>query len=235
MLQLECDIFLSHFNPLIFSIFLLFFVIFLFFCILGTVVSGNYIHDSYGAGIMILGHSTFSHNLDISNNIFIRDGCNQTASDHSGIAFMQDGSNGTLSSNIFVKCPNNVPFFYLGSPNASANWKFENNVFQNNSDNVTPDPVVTIEYDKNNGNNVAYVSAMPPNGWNDSSSSSGIYSIFYTINGERPTQNSSLLSENEKLTIQTATPVLFKMYQLNDEDTKIESSTVGQIIKPSIN
>jgi hypothetical protein len=41
-------------------------------------VDGNTIFKSWGAGIMVFGHQTTSHNLSISNNTFIQAGCIQT-------------------------------------------------------------------------------------------------------------------------------------------------------------
>ena len=43
----------------------------------GVRVDGNTIFKSWGAGIMVFGHQTTSHNLSISNNTFLQAGCIQ--------------------------------------------------------------------------------------------------------------------------------------------------------------
>ena len=53
----------------------------------GVRVEGNTIYKSWGAGIMVFGHATTSHNLSISNNSFIEAGCIQTRGDRAAIAF----------------------------------------------------------------------------------------------------------------------------------------------------
>jgi hypothetical protein len=73
----------------------------------GVVVDGNTIFKSWGAGIMVFGHQTTSHNLSISNNVFLQAGCTQTRGDRSAIAFMCPGGNrasGKLENNLFQTC-----------------------------------------------------------------------------------------------------------------------------------
>lgn len=56
----------------------------------GVRVDGNVVERSWGAGIMVFGHDTTSHNLSISNNTFVHAGCMdgvraQTRGDHGGM------------------------------------------------------------------------------------------------------------------------------------------------------
>ena len=62
---------------------------------------------------MIFGHTSTSHNINISNNIFVRDGCYQTHPDHGAIAFLRPNSSGIITQNYFIQCPNNIPIFNI--------------------------------------------------------------------------------------------------------------------------
>lgn len=60
-------------------------------------VADNFIHDSYGAGIMVFGLSDPSRNISnasLLRNLFLRNGAQQTSDDHGEIAFMEHGSTG---------------------------------------------------------------------------------------------------------------------------------------------
>jgi hypothetical protein len=62
------------------------------------------LHHGLGAGIMVFGHQTTSHNLSISNNTFLQAGCIQTRGDRAAIAFTCAGhhkANGKLWHNVF--------------------------------------------------------------------------------------------------------------------------------------
>ena len=65
----------------------------------GSSVRANYIHDSFGAGIMVFGYpdtNQLNANLSITHNVFV--------SDHGAIVFM---------AGVFVRCDNqSVPIFY---------------------------------------------------------------------------------------------------------------------------
>ena len=73
----------------------------------GVRVDGNTIFKSWGAGIMVFGHQTTSHNLSISNNTFLKAGCIQTRGDRAAIAFTCPNHNkasGALNNNVFQTC-----------------------------------------------------------------------------------------------------------------------------------
>eukprot|EP01043_Picozoa_sp_COSAG02_P031677 COSAG02_NODE_2079_length_9902_cov_3.742018_6_plen_284_part_00 len=77
-------------------------------------VEDNFIHDSYGAGIMVFGLSDPSRNISnarLLRNLFLRNGAQQTSGDHGEIAFMEHGSTGqfqvppqSLTSSMVLKC-----------------------------------------------------------------------------------------------------------------------------------
>ncbi len=51
-------------------------------------VVGNVFYKSWGAGLMIFGHDTASHNILVANNTFAECGCVQNRGDRGGIAVM---------------------------------------------------------------------------------------------------------------------------------------------------
>ena len=171
---------------------------------------------------MILGHTYHSNeNLIFDSNTFVRAGCNQTTSDHGAIAFMQTGSTGTMSNNVFVKCQgkySNVPIYNVNEENADSGWVFSNNVIYDDTSSLTPDPIVGVSYK----NSKAYVIPSLPYGVNAQD-----VSLYFTTNGEKPSQDSTYYY-GQSIPIETATSVLFKMYQSG----KIESAAVGGIFDP---
>ena len=59
----------------------------------GVLIARNYIHRSYGAGLMVFGHQNQApRNIRVVNNTFLWAGCNQTRGDHGGISFMGNGT-----------------------------------------------------------------------------------------------------------------------------------------------
>eukprot|EP01084_Bolivina_argentea_P215207 365346_1 len=188
----------------------------------GSKVIGNYIHDSYGAAIMVFGHpdtNQLNANLTINNNIFIRDGCIQTRDDHGTIAFMWPAS-GFIENNFFVKCINqSVPIYWdRNNDTFLDNWIFMNNTIQNYTDGyVVDDPIVNVD----NNNQLVQVSAK-------CGSKSPQCVLRYTIDGSKPNLNSIKYEQNQILKFYITTPVLFKAFQ----NGLIESATVGQIVNP---
>jgi hypothetical protein len=80
----------------------------------GFQIVGNTFYRSFGAGLMVFGHSSTSHNFTISDNAFLSAGCVQTAGDRAGVAFMCPNGNtpsGRLERNTFLNCPG-VPAIY---------------------------------------------------------------------------------------------------------------------------
>ena len=70
----------------------------------GVSVVENVIHDSWGAGVMVFGLSDKSRNISnasILRNVFVRNGAIQTSDDRGEVAFMEVGSTGECSDNIF--------------------------------------------------------------------------------------------------------------------------------------
>ena len=81
----------------------------------GFLVEGNMFYRSWGAGIMIFGHGTTSHNIQIVDNKFAYTGCVQNRGDRAGIAVMCPGGHkpsGNISDNTFYTCPG-VPAIYI--------------------------------------------------------------------------------------------------------------------------
>ena len=82
----------------------------------GVLFDDNYVHRSYGAGVMVFGHADGSNTaLRLTNNIMLYNGCNQTAADHGGIAFMRLGSSGTITGNVLATCAG-TPLFMQAVP-----------------------------------------------------------------------------------------------------------------------
>lgn len=75
------------------------------FCFLQA---GNTFYRSWGAGVMVFGHGTTSHNLTFVHNNFLYSGCVQALGDHASVALMCPNGNkpsGTVSYNKFINCP----------------------------------------------------------------------------------------------------------------------------------
>jgi hypothetical protein len=94
----------------------------------GVAVEGNTIFKSWGAGIMVFGHQTTSHNLSISNNTFIQAGCIQTRGDRAAIAFTcphHNKASGKLNHNLFQTCTGKgvvAEAYHEGFPGCTSDW-----------------------------------------------------------------------------------------------------------------
>jgi hypothetical protein len=64
----------------------------------GFLVEGNMFYRSWGAGIMVFGHDTTSHNIQIVDNKFAYTGCVQNRGDRGAIAVMCPGTSATIPS-----------------------------------------------------------------------------------------------------------------------------------------
>ena len=74
----------------------------------GFKVEGNTFSQSWGAGIMIFGHETTSHKIQLNGNVFDRCGCTQNRGDAGAIAVMCPNKNkpsGQLENNTFYTLP----------------------------------------------------------------------------------------------------------------------------------
>jgi hypothetical protein len=74
----------------------------------GFVVRGNTFSQSWGAGLMIFGHDTTSHDIQIVGNTFDRCGCVQNRGDRGAVGVMCPNRNkpsGNLSDNTFFTLP----------------------------------------------------------------------------------------------------------------------------------
>jgi len=75
----------------------------------GFSVIGCTFSHSYGAGIMVFGHDTTSHNLLIADNLFQETGCTQPRDDRGGISFVCPNNqkpSATVANNKFWTCVN---------------------------------------------------------------------------------------------------------------------------------
>lgn len=100
----------------------------------GVQVLDNFIHDSYGAGIMVFGLSDPSRNISnarIIGNVMLRNGAVQTSDDHGAVVFMEIGSSGTVANNLFYS-DNPDPAFVLRErvPGTTAQWQLQNNTIR---------------------------------------------------------------------------------------------------------
>lgn len=178
----------------------------------GIMVSQNYIHHSFGAGIMVLGHQMTSHNLFFTENIMLYNGCNQTRADRGGIAFLQPNSSGTISLNIFATCPT-VPLFNPVQPGYLQDWNITNDNLIDGINgtilHILPYPIVTSRIDPVTGNLV--ILANISNNTGSSSSGSNRYKhgvsslaalpmiLRYTMDGSKPRTDSLIFPSNGKL------------------------------------
>eukprot|EP00040_Diaphanoeca_grandis_P028430 m.164696 g.164696 ORF g.164696 m.164696 type:complete len:664 (+) comp31351_c1_seq2:173-2164(+) len=158
----------------------------------GVVVEGNTIFKSWGAGIMVFGHQTTSHNLSISNNVFLQAGCVQTAGDHAAIAFMCPNgakASGKLDNNLFQTCTGEgvvSQAYNEAFPGCMSNWSKMGNLIdsQDPSARVVSEPILRVPPTPNFKTAlIASATSTTPN-----------VTFHYTLDGSRPTEESPLLT-----------------------------------------
>lgn len=165
----------------------------------GFEVSGNTFSRSFGAGIMVFGHSTTSKNITIAQNVFDRSGCTQARADQGGIAVMCPNGHkptGIVRNNTFFQCDssssNNAPAIYV-APNVpgcaegldmvqNAIYKATekpNNMCTIPQLNLNPPPPTDMA---TSGTNVVVATSVDKDAV-----------IRYTTNGARPTENDPIV------------------------------------------
>lgn len=143
----------------------------------GVLFSDNYVHRSYGAGIMVFGHADGSNTgLRVTGNTMLYNGCNQTAGDHGGIGFMRLGSSGVITGNTFATCAG-TPLFMQLVPGAAAGWDIAGNVVDgvNASVRALDAPAVACSGGGGGAPLVVRATSDAPGG-----------AIVYTLDGSRP-------------------------------------------------
>jgi hypothetical protein len=155
----------------------------------GFLIQGNTFYRSWGAGIMIFGHDTTSHDIGIVENVFAYAGCVQNRDDRGGIAVMCPGGHrpsGKVKGNTFFTCPD-VPAIAVNTkvPGCASNLTMTNNSI--NQGNIVEMPQVSFN-------------PPPPTCTNQA----GMYpvvgvtktpgaTIRYTLDGSRPTEASPVV------------------------------------------
>lgn len=142
-------------------------------------VESNYIHNAFGAGILVFGHFDGANtNLTFARNTMLWNGCGQSTNDHGGISFIRLGSSGVIHNNIFATCPG-TPVFFEAVPGAMAEWQVSSNFIdgQNASLLVVDTPVV--ESTVNASGISLRASCATPNA-----------QLVYSLDGSLPTQAS---------------------------------------------
>ena len=160
----------------------------------GVQFAENYVHHSFGAGIMVFGHQTTSENLIFNDNRMLWNGCNQTRTDQGNIAFLHLNSSGTIYNNVFTPCPNNTPpVFNPLQPSVLDNWTIYNNIIdgQNGTVHVLLTPIVTQTITKDGKINIQVLNP------NDQQSTV----VYYTINGSKPRNDSLIFPSNGNLIV----------------------------------
>lgn len=157
----------------------------------GVVVDGNTIYKSWGAGIMVFGHQTTSHNLSISNNLFLQAGCIQTRGDHFAIAFMCPNghlANGRLDGNVFQTCSGKgviAEAYNEAFPGCAANWSKSGNLI----DSSDPAARVVDEPRLNVAPTLPNQAALPVT----AQSTTPNVTFRYSLDGSRPTESSPVI------------------------------------------
>eukprot|EP00035_Acanthoeca_spectabilis_P028398 m.470483 g.470483 ORF g.470483 m.470483 type:complete len:536 (+) comp29849_c0_seq1:242-1849(+) len=170
----------------------------------GTQVAGNYISDSYGAGVMVFGHADGSnHELLLAHNVFNRDGCGQVKGDHGAIAFVHPGSTGRLKGNTYVRCSNaSVPLFNDVEPNASFYWEHINDTVVAAGE-VAQTPNLTVAH-VNGCADVLLVPSIAANATESRAagvSAPALAGVRYTTDGSAPTATSPLFPDAGSVTL----------------------------------
>ena len=102
----------------------------------GFLPKGNTFYRSWGAGVMVFGHSSTSHGLRFVENNFQYCGCVQPRGDRASIALMCPNGNkpsGSVSDNNFINCPGIAAIFANPNvPGCAANITTDNNQINGN-------------------------------------------------------------------------------------------------------
>jgi hypothetical protein len=168
----------------------------------GFQVTGNTFYKSFGAGIMIFGHSSTSKNITISDNVFDGAGCTQARSDQGGIAVMcpnKQKPTGDVKNNTFFQCDssssNNASAISINPtvPGCADGLNMINNNIYNATD--KPNRMLTMPQLNFNppsptstaftGTNVIVATTVDKNAV-----------IRYTTNGARPTEKDPIVPKN---------------------------------------
>jgi len=162
----------------------------------GFVVKGNSFSQSWGAGIMIFGHDTTSHDILLTENVFDRCGCIQNRGDRGGVSIMCPGGHkpsGVLSNNTFLTLPG-CPGIASAFPGCDGDLKQDGNAIEL----YNPDPIANIQVE------MPQLSFNPPAP--DDNATSGLFNVIgvtrtvnatlrYTLDGSRPTLNSPVIPQ----------------------------------------
>lgn len=163
----------------------------------GVNVTDNFIHDSYGAGVMVFGNKHLAYNIShatIARNLFVRNGASQTSSDHGEIALCEPGSTGTIEDNTFFSVDTDPEFVFFETrgqgkvlKDPAHPWTVKNNTIYGQGsvkDMIAPTPAVGgIFYDSDG--KAARVKLVPrePYGMGKLPA---IESFFYTTDNSWP-------------------------------------------------
>eukprot|EP00946_MAST-07B_sp_MAST-7B-sp1_P001728 g1728.t1 len=158
----------------------------------GFIVKGNTFSQSWGAGLMIFGHETTSHDIQIVDNTFDRCGCVQNRGDRGAVGVMCPNHNkpsGNLSNNVFFTLPEcpaiNVAF--KGCDDGLIQKDNSISEYNQNSPGMVIEPQLSFD---------------PPSPAD--TATSGMWKIIavtetkgatirYTLDGSRPTEESPLI------------------------------------------
>lgn len=138
-----------------------------------------------------LQHQTTSHNLSISNNVFIEAGCIQTRGDRAAIAFMcpqHQKASGRLDSNLFQTCSGKGDVneaYNEAFPGCTSDWQKQGNLI----DSTDPAARVVAEPRLN----------VPPSLLTEAvirvsaQSSTPNVTLRFTLDGSRPSEQSAVM------------------------------------------
>ena len=153
----------------------------------GFVVSGNTFYRSYGAGVMIFGHETTSHNISIVSNTFAYAGCIQNRGDRGGIAVMCPNNqkpSGNVSANSFITCPG-VPAISQRVDGCDSDLLMEGNIINPPSGIVE---MPQISFNPPSPQSTATYGTLGVIAVTETANAT----IRYTMDGSRPTETSPI-------------------------------------------
>ena len=205
----------------------------------GMTVRDNFIHHSWGAGIMVLGHSTTSTNLQIRDNIMLYNGCNQTRDDRGGMSFLHPNSSGVISGNVMATCPG-TPLLYALANSTLDNWVIEGNFIEGVNGTVVPLPAPNVTWVVAPGGGAAVTAAVTPL---DPPYDQIEQRLVYTVDGSRPTPASASWPSNGTLLLPPrATALLVKAFAVPPPSSSprlppglqfVESPSEGGVVAPA--
>ena len=118
----------------------------------GFLIANNTFYRSWGAGVMIFGHTSTSQGIAVRENVFVMDGCGQPRNDRGGVAVICPGGHkpsGAIEDNAFYTCSGqgDAPAVFVNPavPGCADHLNMSGNTVDSHSPPLVGMPAITVE------------------------------------------------------------------------------------------